>query len=382
MTPIRRAKGIFERGHGYVAVVKTDRAPERTTLDTGADGSGDPARTASEAGLRYVNDQQPGIRRRRCGRGFSYRDEEAGTTPSPAVLDRIRRLAIPPAWADVWICRNHNGHLQATGRDARGRKQYRYHNDWRTVRDANKFDRLVYFGTALGPLRRTVLTALDTADPPRETVLAAVVHLLDHTLIRVGSPEYAADNETFGLTTLREDHAEVGRRRVAFDFIGKHGQHHQVTVSDARLARVVRRCHELGGKVLFAFAGPDGEPVPISSGDVNDHLRSLTGADDVSAKDFRTWGGTVALARALGEMGDGATRREREANVLEAIDDAATKLHNTRAVCRQSYVHPAVVAAYHDGRLLEVWQGSRESRWYSRAEHATLRILGEAPGAS
>lgn len=334
----------------------------------------DPAEFADAAGLVYVTDQLPGIRRRRRGRGFSYTTSDGGTVDA-GMRERISALAIPPAWTDVWICPDPKGHLQATGRDVRGRKQYRYHDEWRRVRDGHKFERLAEFGAALGPLRKEVDDRMRGRRPDRDTVLAAVVWLLDETLIRVGSPEYAQDNETFGLTTLRDDHAELGQRRVAFDFIGKSGTRHEVTVADPRLARIVRRCHELGGKELFTFAGPDGDPVPITSADVNEHLRLLTGLACVSAKDFRTWGGTVTAVEVLGERGPAGTEREAEEAILAAIDSAAECLHNTRAVCRASYVHPAVPEAYREGRLADVWRGARSSPWYSRAEQATCRLL-------
>lgn len=342
-----------------------------TTL-TAAD---DPEEAAEEAGLRYVSDQQPGIRRRRRGRGFSYHDEEGQPLRSRSTLDRIKRLAVPPAWTDVWICSDPRGHLQATGRDDRNRKQYRYHDDWRKVRDANKYDRLFEFGTALGPLRAEVDDRLACASPTRDTVLAAIVHLLDSTLARVGNAEYAHDNETFGLTTLRDDHVDAGQQKVAFHFVGKHGQEHEMTIHDPNLARVVRGCHELGGKGLFTYAGEDGTPTKLTSQDVNDYLREVVGAPGLSAKDFRTWGGTVAVAETLAELGPPSTARQLEHNILEAIDEAAARLHNTRAVCRSCYAHPAIIDAYRDDRLLDLWKHSRSSRWYSRAERATLLTL-------
>ena len=349
----------------------------RSTSPTpaGAPAHEEAARAADAAGLVHVTDELPGIRRRRRGRGFSYAYEDGRPVRSPAVLERIRALVIPPAWTDVWICGDATGHLQATGRDVRHRKQYRYHDDWRTVRDADKFDRLHAFGTALGPLRQELDARLDQRAPRRDTVLAAVVHLLDDTLIRVGNAEYAHDNETYGLTTLRERHADVGRRHVELDFVGKHGQHHHVQLEDPRLVRIVRRCHELGGKELFTYADEDGRPVVVTSADVNDFLRDLTGTPGLSAKDFRTWGGTVTVTEHLALAEPAATEREVEEQVLAAIDVAAERLHNTRAVCRSSYVHPAIPDAHRAGEVADAWKHARSSRWYDRAEHATLHLL-------
>lgn len=303
----------------------------------------------SLAGLRYSSDDRPGIRRRRSGRGFSYRDPDGRPIRDPEVLERIRRIVVPPAWTDVWICPWPNGHLQATGRDARGRKQYRYHPRFRRRRDDAKFERLVAFAKALPAIRRRVDEDLARPGLPREKVIAAVVRLLELTLIRVGNDEYARLNRSFGLTTLRDRHAIVEGSQVRFRFRGKSGRQHEVGLRDRRLAGVVKRCRDLPGQELFQFVGADGEPHDVASDDVNAYLAEI--APGVSAKDFRTWAGTVLAWRALGALGEGRTEREKRRNVAAAIEATAENLGNTAAVARSAYVHPAVVDAYLDGRL-------------------------------
>jgi DNA topoisomerase I len=333
-----------------------------------------PPDVAAAAGLRYVNDEEPGLRRRRAGRGFSYRRPDGSTVRDPAERERIAGLAIPPAWTDVWICPHPDGHIQATGRDARGRKQYRYHPRWREVRDADKFEHLLAFGERLGDLRAHLDADLRRPGVPRERVLALVVRLLDDTLIRVGNPEYAADNDTFGLTTLRRRHVDADNRRAVFEFVGKSGVDHEVRVADPRLARLVRRCSELGGHELFTYLDDDGQPCAVTSTDVNAYVRMVIG-EDSSAKDFRTWGGTVIATETLAAADPPANERDAEAEVLRAIDTAAETLRNTRTVCRQCYIHPAVPDAYRDGTLPDHWRSSRASAHYRRAERATLAIL-------
>lgn len=327
-------------------------------------------RAAVEAGLRYVSDTEPGIRRRRRGRGMEYRLPDGRQAP-PGDVARARSLAIPPAWTDVWICADPRGHLQATGRDARGRKQYRYHPDWTQVRDGAKFERLPAFGAGLPGLRRRVGADLSVPGLPRRKVTAAVVALLDRTLIRVGNDEYRRSNGTYGLTTLTEDHVEVEGSEIAFCFVGKGGREHQVAVRDRRLARIVRRCHELGGQELFTYRGADGEPVRVDSADCNEYLSEALGVE-ATAKDFRTWGATTTALRHLAaqpvDAGDDA--------VLAAVDLAADRLGNTRAVCRRSYVHPGVVEAFGTGALHDAWRRSRRGTRSSRAERAALRLLG------
>jgi DNA topoisomerase-1 len=301
------------------------------------------------AGLRHSSDDRPGIRRIRAGRGFRYVDPDRRPVRDPGTLERIRRIAIPPAWTDVWISPWPNGHLQATGRDARGRKQYRYHPRYRARRDDAKFERLIAFAKALPAIRERVDADLGRPGLPREKVIAAVVRLLELTLIRVGNDEYAKLNRSFGLTTLRNRHAAIDGSEITFRFRGKSGRRHEVGLRDRRLAGVVRRCRDLPGQELFQYVGPDGEPHDVASDDVNAYLAQI--APDVTAKDFRTWAGTVLAWRALRAAGTGRSDREKQRNVAAAIRTTADNLGNTAAVARSAYVHPAVVDAYLDGRL-------------------------------
>ena len=308
-----------------------------------------PSRTARNAGLRYVTDHAPGLRRRRAGGGFQYLGPR-GRVRDPATLARIRSLAIPPAWTDVWICASPNGHLQATGRDARGRKQYRYHPRWRAVRDDNKYARTVDFARALPRIRRRTRRDLARRGMPREKVLAAVVRLLEATLIRVGNDEYARDNHSYGLTTIRNGHAAVRGSKIHFDFRGKSGVEHKIDIDDPRLAKVVRRCQDLPGQELFAYEGDDGRIHDVGSSDVNDYLREITGKD-FTAKDFRTWAGTALAAQALKEFEDFDSQAAAKRNITRAIERVAGRLGNTQAVCRKCYIHPAVIDAYLDRSL-------------------------------
>ena len=308
----------------------------------------DPVESAEEAGLRYVTDERPGITRRRSGRGFVYLDPAGKRLADPARVAWIRALAIPPAWTDVWICPTRNGHLQATGRDARGRKQYRYHPDWRGQRDDAKYERMVAFGEALPRMRRRIARDLRRPGLPRERVLAAVVRLLEKTGARVGNEEYARDNKSFGLTTLRDRHATVGTKRIRFRFRGKGGKTTEVEVSDARLARIVGRCQDLPGQELFAYLDEDGEVRSVGSADVNDYLREISG-HEFTAKDFRTWAGTVLAASSLARMERGKTQAAARRNVVRAIEEVAEWLGNTPAQSRKAYVHPRVLEAYLDG---------------------------------
>lgn len=301
--------------------------------------------SAKDAGLRYVTDSGPGITRRRAGRGFVYLDARGKQVKDLVTVRWIKSLAIPPAWTDVWICPSRSGHLQATGRDARGRKQYRYHPDWRGHRDAIKYGRMIAFGRALPGIRRRVGRDLRRPGLPRERVLAAVVRLLEKTGARVGNEEYARDNRSFGLTTLRDRHAHIGGGRIRFRFRGKGGKVAEVEVSDARLARIVARCQDLPGQELFAYVDDGGEVRSIGSADVNDYLREVSG-HDFTAKDFRTWAATVLAARALAQLPDGAGSAEAKRNVVQAIEQVAGWLGNTPAVSRRAYVHPGVIEGY------------------------------------
>ncbi|MGZ4707434.1 MAG: DNA topoisomerase IB [Acidimicrobiales bacterium] len=330
---------------------------------------------AEEAGLVYVSDAEPGVRRRRRGDRFSYRGVD-GKPVSKATRARIEALAIPPAWSDVWICPLRNGHLQATGRDARGRKQYRYHDTWREVRDADKFSRLGDFGGALDGLRGQIEADLRSSADDRDRVLALVVRLLDETLIRVGNDEYATTNDSFGLTTLRPDHVEVEGSEFTLCFVGKSGVEHDVTVHDRRLARLVKRCHELGGQELFTYRAADGSIARVTSADVNDYLHHHVGPD-VTAKVFRTWGATAVVARSLAEAKPVEDEAQADEAVIAAIDRAADLLRNTRAVCRQSYVHPLVLDAYRDDTLADTWSHTRGGARLDRADRTVLRLLTE-----
>jgi DNA topoisomerase-1 len=331
---------------------------------------------AEEAGLRYVSDSQPGIQRRRRGKGFTYVGPDGSTIGDDAVRARIAALAIPPAWTDVWICPRPNGHILATGRDARGRKQYKYHADWRAVRDAAKYERLAAFGEALPKLRRRVVEDLSGRGFSKEKALALVVRLLDDTLIRVGNDEYAASNESFGLTTMRPDHVAIADHddRVTFEFVGKSGLPRRLHLRDRRLARVVRRCSELGGQELFAYRDEGGSVVGIGSDDVNQYLREVGGAEFTS-KYFRTWGGTCAAGAALAVSGSPSSARVADKQVLAALDVAAAVLGNTRAVCRSCYVHPAVLDAYREGELQDAWNRARGSKHLARQERMVLTVL-------
>jgi len=308
-----------------------------------------PHDSARVAGLRYVNDvRTPGIRRIGRHNRFRYVDPSGRTISNPAERERIRSLVIPPAWTDVWICADPRGHLQATGRDARGRKQYRYHPRWREVRDEVKYGRLITFAQALPRIRGRVASHLRRQNLPREKVLAAVVQLLEKTLIRVGNEEYARDNKSFGLTTMRDKHARVNGSAVRFEFRGKHGIQHAIDLRDRRLARIVKSCRELPGYELFKYLDNDGRHQVIDSADVNAYLREISG-QDFTAKDFRTWAGTVLAAKALAAIGGFTSTAEAKRNIVRAIGEVAKRLGNTEAVSRKCYIHPAILDAYMQG---------------------------------
>jgi DNA topoisomerase-1 len=305
---------------------------------------------ARSAGLRWVSDARPGIRRVRAGRGFTYLAASGRRITAAATLGRIRSLAVPPAWTDVWICPDPRGHVQATGRDARGRKQYRYHPRWRAARDDTKYGRLLAFGRALPRIRSGVARDLERRGLPRAKVLATVVRLLEKTLIRVGNDEYARANRSFGLTTLNSRHVTVRGPRIGFRFRGKSGRVHAFAIEDGALSRIVKRCQELPGQELFQYVDTKGRRRAVGSGDVNDYLRALSGRD-FTAKDFRTWAGTVRASWALASRPAPASRRQGAAAVKDAICEVARRLGNTPAVCRKSYVHPVVVESYLSGAL-------------------------------
>lgn len=303
---------------------------------------------AKEAGLRYVSDQSPGIYRFGKNKKFFYKDSEGRRIRDAATLQRIRMLAIPPAYTSVWICADPRGHIQATGLDARGRKQYRYHPEWRAVRDQHKYDRVVSFGEVLPIIRKTTNAHLSKPGLGREKVLAAVVQLLEKTLIRVGNEEYVKENKSFGLTTLLRRHVDVRGSKITFEFKGKSRIHHTIDINDRRLAKIIRGCQDLPGQELFQYIDEDGQRRMISSDDVNNYLQEITD-DDFTAKDFRTWTGTVLAAHALAEMGNFGSMTEAKRKINMAIEHVSKKLGNTKAICRKCYVHPVVINAYLHG---------------------------------
>jgi DNA topoisomerase-1 len=307
---------------------------------------------AKAAELRYVSDESAGIRRVGAGKGFSYVGPDGKKVTDPDTLLRIRRLAIPPAWKDVWISPHDNGHIQAVGRDDRGRKQYRYHARWREVRDQAKYDKMISFAQALPTIRKRARADLAKPGLPRERVLAAVVRIMEKTLIRVGNEEYANHNDSYGLTTLQDHHAEVDGHRVRFEFKGKSGKEHEIDLADKRLAQIVEHCQDLPGEELFQYVDEDGQTRDIGSGDVNDYLREITG-ENFTAKDFRTWAGTVLAARALREFEKFDSKAQAKRNVVRAIEAVAKRLGNTVSVCRKCYVHPAILNGYLDGTLTD-----------------------------
>ncbi|MFC3124141.1 DNA topoisomerase IB [Pseudoroseomonas globiformis] len=337
-------------GSGVVAdMLAHPEAPSKRPSPSSA-ASADGLAEARAAGLRYVSDAEPGITRRRSGSGFSFRDPSGHPIRDKAELARIKALAIPPAYSDVWICPRPDGHIQATGRDARGRKQYRYHPDWRSHRDATKYHHVMRFGRVLPVLRKKVQEAMASRGLGRDKVLATVVHLLDTTLIRVGNEDYAESNKSYGLTTLKDKHVAVKGETLRFAFRGKSGKEWNLALRDRRVAKVVRACQDLPGQSLFQYRDADGTLHAIDSADVNAWLREATG-EDITAKDFRTWAGTVLAALALSEFERFDTKAAAKRNVKSAIERTATRLGNTPTICRQCYVHPEVLGSYLNGEL-------------------------------
>jgi DNA topoisomerase I len=311
----------------------------------------DSVASAREAGLRYSSDQKPGITRVRAGRGMTYRDRDGKTVRDRATLARIKALAVPPAWTNVWICPHSSGHIQATGRDARGRKQYRYHSKWREQRDATKYDRMVAFGRSLGKIRRRTSREMNRPGLSREKVLGAVVRLLETSLIRVGNDEYAEENHSFGLATMRDRHARMNGSTVQFSFRGKSGVAHAIDIKDRRLSRIVKQCQELPGQELFQYVDGEGKIRDVTSEEVNEYLREIAGSD-YTAKDFRTWAGTVLALVALREYAEFDSVVEAKKNVVRAIEAVAKRLGNTPTVCRECYIHPKIIESYLEGNLL------------------------------
>lgn len=329
---------------------------------------------AREASLLYVTDSAPGITRKRADRGWRYEAPDGTPMRDKEVLARIKTLVIPPAWTQVWICPSDNGHIQATGLDDRGRKQYRYHPRWREVRDENKYERMIDFGKALPKIRAHVERDMSLPGLPRPKVLATVVRLLETTLIRVGNEEYARTNRSFGLTTLRNRHVKVDGSQLRFKFKGKSGKTHSISVRDKRLAHIVRRCQDLPGQELFEFVDDEGARHAIRSSDVNEYLQEISG-DDFTAKDFRTWAGTTLAATTLQEMEPADTQTARKHNAVEAIKEVARRLGNTPAICRKCYIHPHIVEAYLDGTLAESLKGRSNDSGLPPEEAAVLRLL-------
>jgi DNA topoisomerase I len=325
---------------------------------------------AKSAGLRYVSDRLPGIRRIGTGKTFRYIGPDNRIIRDRETLNRIRSLAIPPAWKNVWICPAPQGHLQAVGRDARNRKQYRYHPRWREVRDSTKFERMVVFGKLLPKIRARVTKDLAVPKLPKEKVLATIVRLLETTLIRVGNDEYAKQNQSFGLTTLRNRHVDIAGKEVTFFFRGKSGVKHVISVEDAHLAKIVGHLRDLPGYELFQYLDDEGQPRSIGSSDVNDYLREISG-EDFTAKDFRTWAGTVLAAEALAGAPAFHSQSQAKKNVVNAIESVAGRLRNTVAVCRKCYIHPVIIDLYMNGSL----ENFRRSSAARKNEAALIKIL-------
>jgi DNA topoisomerase I len=365
------------------------RGPKREKLAQGSEplppseAMSDPRASAEAAGLRYVSDSAPGILRVRSGRGFRYTRPDGTRVSDRPTVDRIKRLAIPPAYRDVWICRDQAGHLQAVGWDERGRKQYRYHDEWRTVRDAVKFHRLIAFGEALPAIRERVAADLRKRGLPREKVLAAVVTMLEQTLVRVGNEQYRQQNKSHGVTTLRNRHVSLTGGHARFRFKGKNGKEHDVRIDDPRLVRVVRHCLDIPGQELFQWLEDDGEARVVGSDDVNEYLQAISG-QDFTAKDLRTWAATLLAARVLRAARPVRSERGARTELARVIEDVAVQLRNTAAVCRKSYIHPAVLEAYAGGyiRPLARVTGARDEPERTVEEDALLDLLRDREAAS
>jgi DNA topoisomerase I len=332
------------------ASAKKLRKDKKTAADLNALTESEEA--AEDAGLRYVSDDQPGYTRKAKGDDFEYFDTEGKPIRDEQRLLRIKRIGIPPAYTDVWICPAPNGHIQAIGRDARHRKQYRYHERWRDLRDENKYERILVFGEALPKIRKRVNTDLGLPELPRNKVLATIVQLLERTFIRVGNEEYARDNKSFGLTTMQDRHVEVKGSKLRFRFRGKSGIQHDVDVTDRRTAKIISKLQDLPGQELFQYVDEKSEVGAINSQDVNDYLREITG-EDFTAKDFRTWAGTVLAAIALNAVGAFETKKQAKANIKNALNAVSKILRNTPAICRKCYVHPAIFETYLSGNAIE-----------------------------
>jgi DNA topoisomerase-1 len=327
----------------------------------------DPRDAAESAGLRYVSDARPGIRRKKAGKGFIYTRADQSKLSEPDVLKRLKALAIPPAWTEVWICPWPDGHIQATGRDAKGRKQYRYHARFREVRESTKYEHVVAFADTLPSIREKVREHTALRGLPRQKVLATVVHLLEATLIRVGNDDYAKQNNSYGLTTLKNRHVDVDGNEVRFRFTGKSGKQWTLRVRDRRIAKIIKACQELPGQELIQYVDEDGNCRDVTSTDVNDYLREITGKD-ITAKDFRTWAGTVLAAMALNELESFDSAAQAKRNLRTAIEKVSARLGNTPTICRKCYVHPEVLNSYMDGNLVLELKSQAESELRSGVE--------------
>jgi DNA topoisomerase-1 len=341
----------------------------------------DPRDAAESVGLTYVSDEEPGIRRHKAGKGFRYVRPDASKVEDEATLKRIRKLAVPPAWTEVWICPKANGHIQATGRDAKNRKQYRYHAEFREVRESTKYEHMLAFAQSLPAIRTKISEHMVTRGLNREKILATVVHLLETTLIRVGNEDYAKENKSYGLTTLRDRHVDVDGAELRFNFIGKSGKSWRLRVKDRRVAKIVRQCQELPGQNLFQYFDEAGERQAVTSADVNAYLKEITGRD-ITAKDFRTWAGTVLAALALQEFESFDAQAGAKKNVKAAIERVASRLGNTPTICRKCYIHPEILNSYIEGSLLldvkkEVEAELRENLAGLRPEEAAVLTLLE-----
>jgi DNA topoisomerase-1 len=336
--------------------------------------------TAEEAGLTYVSDTEPGIRRQKAGAGFRYIRSGGASVEDDKTLARIRALAIPPAWTDVWICAKASGHIQATGRDARRRKQYKYHPEFRALRESAKFDRLTAFVRSLPAIRRRIAKDMEARGLGREKVLATVVHLLETTLIRVGNDDYAKQNQSYGLTTLRNRHVAVNGSELRFNFKGKSGKTWRLRVSDRRIAKIVRACQDIPGQELFQYIGDDGAPHSVTSSEVNAYLKEISG-EEITAKDFRTWAGTLLAALALREFEAFDSEAAAKRNIRAAIERVASRLGNTPTICRKCYIHPEILNCYVEGALLVDVKQKVESQLRNRLprlrpeEAAVLALL-------
>ncbi len=330
-------------------------AAETPPAAPAVDPSAEARATAKAAGLRYASDEHPGYRRQRRGKAFQYFDSDGKRIADKEEIARLNKLAVPPAWTEVWLCPSPRGHIQATGRDARGRKQYRYHADWRQTRDADKFEHVLDFAANLPTLRERVLHDLSRHGLPRDKVLATIVYLLEHTLARVGNEEYARDNKSYGLTTLRDRHVAISGSTLRFEFMGKSGKAWKVKLTDRRVARIVRECQDIPGQHLFQYIDEAGERQKVNSADLNAYLREISG-HDITAKDFRTSAGTVLAALALKEVQEFDSEAMAKRNLRQAIEKVAAQLGNTPTICRKCYIHPDIMDCYLEGSLIELLQ--------------------------